>query len=321
MKQLLIPLRKVIAIFLTFYFFLATLSVRSDNIAPLDEERLRLHLTVISDIHTEGNNIPRFKINARSLKNLGSVKDVTDALVLLGDNTMNGQAGESLLCYGMLETVNPIKPYYTAMGNHDVGNGDESNGSFEKLRERQLGYLQAFVDKDLEELYYSKTVNGYSLIIPAPDSEESAARTLSDKQLDWLEAQLDAAAETGKPIFVFNHYPASRIGQGHDRYAALVTKYPNTFVIVGHMHYYIRFGRLYGAHVTPEIWVPCLSMMDENGEANDKTGLGYLLEVYDDEVVFRGMNFYEGRLTDVEQRYALQTPQAEEPEIPPAIGF
>ena len=33
------------------------------------------------------------------------------------------------------------------------------------------------------------------------------------------------------------------------------------------------------------------------------------------------MNFYEGRLTDVEQRYALQTPQAEEPEIPPAIGF
>ena len=148
---------------------------------------------------------------------------------------------------------------------------------------------------------------------PPTDGERS--------HLDWLEAQLDAAAETGKPIFVFNHYPASRIGQGHDRYAALVTKYPNTFVIVGHMHYYIRFGRLYGAHVTPEIWVPCLSMMDENGEANDKTGLGYLLEVYDDEVVFRGMNFYEGRLTDVEQRYALQTPQAEEPEIPPAIGF
>lgn len=320
MKKLLIPLRKVFAVFLASYFFLATLSIKPDKIAPLDKETLRLHLTVISDIHTEGNNIPRFKINTRSLKGLGSVKDVTDALVLLGDNTMNGQVGESLLCYGMLETVNPIKPYYTAMGNHDLGNDDESNGSFSKLRERQLDFLNTFVDQSLEELYYSKTVNGYTLIILAPDSAESTDRTLSDKQLDWLEAQLDAAAEADKPIFVFNHYPASHIGQGRDRYTALVTKYPNTFVIVGHMHYYIRFGRLYGEHVTPEIWVPCLSML-EDGEPTEKTGLGYLMEVYDDAVVFRGVNFYEGRLTDVEQRYELQTPQEEPPEIVPVIGF
>ena len=321
MKQLLIPLRKGFAIFLALYFAAAALSVKSDRIAPLDKDGLRLHLTLISDVHTETNNISRFKVNTRSLKHLETVKDVSDALVALGDNTMNGQAFENLLFYGMMEKLNPIHPYYTITGNHDVGNDDASNGSYEKLRERQLDFLQTFVDKDLEELYYSKTLKGYSLIFLAPDSTESDDRNYSDKQLDWLEAQLDAAAQSGKPIFVFAHYPSSHVKQGHDRYVQLLTKYPNTFLMVGHMHYYIHFGRLRGENVTPEIWVPCLSMMADDGSASDKTGLGYLMEVYDNEVVFRGMNFYEGKLTDVEQRYALQMQQAEEPEIPPAIGF
>lgn len=320
MKKMLIPLRKAVAIFLATYFFFATLSIKSGKILPLDENALRLHLTVISDLHTETNNLARFKINTRSLKQLNSVKDVTDALVLLGDNTMNGQITESLLFYGMLETVNPIRPYYPVMGNHDLGNVSEPDGSFPKLRERQLDYLQTFADKSLQELYYSKTVNGYTLIFLAPDTEECNERNLSDAQLDWLEAQLDAASQTGKPVFVFNHYPASHINAGHDRYLQLVTKYPDTFVLVGHMHYYIYFGRLRGENTTPEIWVPCLSMLDENSEPTDKTGLGYLMEVYDDAVVFRGVNFYAGCLTDTEQRYALKT-QQETPDILPAIGF
>lgn len=317
MKQLLIPLRKALAVFLALYFAIAALSFKPEKIAPLDEENLRLHLTLVSDIHTETNNIPRFKVNTRSLKGLGAVKGISDALVALGDNTMNGQELESLLFYGMMETVNPIRPYYTLIGNHDVGNDDASNGSFAKLRERQLGFLQTFVDKSLEELYYSKTVNGYTLIFLAPDTGECHERNYSDKQLDWLEAQLDAASQSGKPIFVFAHHPTSYVQQGHDRYVQLLTKYPNTFLMVGHMHYYIHFTLLRGENVTPEIWVPCLSMMDENGEAYDKTGLGYLMEVYDGEVVFRGVNFYEGRLTDVEEHYALQTPQTEGPEIVP----
>ena len=321
MKQLLFLLRKGLALFLAIYFLCLALPIKSDTIAPLDADNLKLQLAVMADLHTEGNSIARFKVNTQSVKHLDAVKDTADALVLLGDNTMNGQRGEALFFYGLMETVNPIRPYYPIMGNHDVGNEDESNGSFSKLRERQLDYLNTFVDRSLTELYYSKTVNGYTLIFMAPDTEECHERNFSDAQLDWLEAQLDAAAETGLPIFIFNHHPTSRVGDGYDRYAQLVTKYPNTFIVVGHMHYYIYFTRVYGENVTPEIWVPCLSMMDEDGTANDKTGLGYLMEVYDNEVVFRGMNFYEGKLTDVEQRYDLITPQEEEPELPPAIGF
>ena len=87
------------------------------------------------------------------------------------------------------------------------------------------------------------------------------------------------------------------------------------------MHYYVRFTTIWGGdNPTPEIWVPCLSMLGENSDPVDETGLGYLMEVYDDSVVFRGMNFYTGALTDVTQTYPLQT-QADDDEIPIAIGY
>ena len=167
-------------------------------------------------------------------------------------------------------------------------------------------------------------VVAYTLIFLAPDTSECQERNYSDAQLDFLEAQLDAAAEGSKPVFVFTHYPASRVDQGYERYVSLMTKYPNTFAVVGHMHYYIRFDTIRGGEYrTPEIWVPCLSMMGDDGGPTDKTGLGYLMEVYDDTVVFRGINYYTGELTDVEQTYALQTQTSEQPDddIPVAIGY
>jgi hypothetical protein len=325
MKQLLIPLRKGVALFLAIYFLCLALPIKSERIAPLDKDKLRLQLALMSDLHTEGNNIGRFKINTQSVKHLDAVKDTADALVLLGDNTMNGYGGEALFFYGLMETVNPIRPYYPIIGNHDVGNGDASKGSFEEQRERQLDYLNTFVDRSLTELYYSKTLHDYTLIFLAPDSLECHERNYSDAQLDFLEAQLDAAAERGKPVFVFTHYPASHVEQGYARYRSLVTKYPNTFVVVGHMHYYVRFDTIRGGdYRTPEIWVPCLSMMEDDGSPNDKSGLGFLMEAYDETVVFRGINFYTGELTDVEQTYRLQTQTPAEPDdddIPIAIGY
>ena len=322
MKKLLIPLRKGLALFLAVYFLCLALPIKSEKIAPLDADNLRLQLAVMSDLHTEGNNNGRFKANTQSVKHLDAVKDTADALVLLGDNTMNGFGGEALFFYGLMETVNPIRPYYPIIGNHDVGNGDESKGSFEEQRERQLDYLNTFVDASLTELYYSKTLNGYSLIFLAPDSLECHERNYSDAQLDFLEAQLDAAAESDKPIFVFTHYPASHVEQGYDRYRSLVTKYPNTFVVVGHMHYYVRFNTIWGGdNPTPEIWVPCLSMLGDENDPVDETGLGFLAEVYDDSVVFRGINFYTGTLTDATQTYPLQTPEQPDDDIPIAIGY
>ena len=44
MKRLLIPLRKALALFLAIYFLCLALPIKSEPIAPLDADRLRLQL-------------------------------------------------------------------------------------------------------------------------------------------------------------------------------------------------------------------------------------------------------------------------------------
>lgn len=314
--------RRAIALFLAFYFVLVTFSLKPASIEPLDRENLQLDLALISDVHTEGNNQTRFDVNSACFKNLEGGREEIDALVLLGDLTMNGKEGEYLFFYGMMERVNPIRPYYPIIGNHDVGNSTEVD--FSDYQSRALGYLRTFVDKDINALYYSEVVKGYHLIFLAPDAAESTSRHLSEAQLDWLEAELDAAAESGLSIFVFNHYPYNRMDDTcEDRYVELLNKYDNTFVIVGHMHHYMRTAVIPGEKKTPEIWVPCVSMLNGNNEPYSSTGRGYFMEVYPDTVEFRAFNFYTDEFFDWSAAFPLKgaASEPEEPPIGPAIGW
>ena len=305
MTAILSVLRRALAALLSLYFVLFTLRLKPAPIEPMDKDALLMELALIADAHTEGNNLTRFNVNAACFKNLEGGKDTVDALVLLGDNTMNGYAGEYLYFYGMMEHVNPVKPYYPIAGNHDLDSDDPETRS-EKAA-RTLQYLQAFVDEEIEELYYAKTVKGCRLIfLAAVQTDDSDGRRLSETQLGWFEAELDAAAETGLPIFVFNHFPYYYMDDTcRGRYVELLNRYDNTFVIVGHMHYYMRASVIPGEKGTPEIWVPCVTMLGDNNEPVEETGRGYLMEVYADRVEFRGYNYYTQEFLDWSRTYPL----------------
>ena len=55
-----------------------------------DPQSCRLHFTVLSDVHVEGNNYTRYRVFARSLQDVRKNASGTDAVVFLGDSTMNG---------------------------------------------------------------------------------------------------------------------------------------------------------------------------------------------------------------------------------------
>ncbi len=318
MQKILMFFRKITAVLLGPVFFLSTLTAAPEKIQPRDRDSLKLDLAILADVHMEGNNFGRFAMLSKAFKNLNAVKNDADALILLGDNTMNGQTGEFLLFYGMLETVNPIKPYYTIVGNHDVGNSESAD--FAAYQKRNLEFMQTFVDQDLKTLYYAKVINGYHLIFLAPDAGESAQRTFSDAQMDFLETELNKAKESGLPAFVFNHYPGSRAS--NSRFTDILESYEKTFLIVGHMHSYTRFTSVSGTNI-PEIWVPCFGRMDDKNEkASGRSGWGYQMEVYDDKVSFRGVNYYAGTLLEnVTQEYTLTDDgvKAIDPMITPPI--
>ncbi|MCR5485396.1 MAG: metallophosphoesterase [Clostridiales bacterium] len=297
--------RRALAAFLSLYFVLFTARMKPDTIEPLDRDNLKMELALIADAHTEGNNKTRFDVNSTCFKNLKGGKDTIDALILLGDNTMNGQAGEYLFFYGMMEHVNPIKQYYPIVGNHDLDNDDPKIR--EKKAARTLQYLQTFVDDKIDDLYYSETVKGYRLIfLSAPQTDESSGRRLSENELDWFEDELDEAAKTGLPIFVFNHFPYYYMDDTcYDRYIGLLNRYDDIFVVVGHMHYYMRAYTIPGEKRTPEIWVPCVTMLGDDNEPVDETGRGYLLEVYPDRVEVRSYNYYRQEFLDFTRTYPL----------------
>ena len=118
-----------------------TIGQKVNTFESLDKKNIKLDVTLMSDIHMEGNVPQKYYDIPRAFNALNGGKDYIDAVVMVGDNSMCAQNIENMFFYGVLERINPIKPYYPAMGNHDVGCDDEQFGTFEELRERQLQYL------------------------------------------------------------------------------------------------------------------------------------------------------------------------------------
>ena len=137
---------------------------------------------------------------------------------------------------------------------------------------------------------------------------------ISDAQLEWLDSEI--AAENGKPTFVICHQPlklthdlpntwgngtnlnAGSVGDQSDEIKEILTKYENVVFITGHLH--TGFGdasyeTIDNLHI---VNVPALSIDNKDGKYNG-SGLGYIVEVYDEEIIFRARNLETGEwLTD-----------------------
>ena len=65
-----------------------------------DPDACVLNFSILSDSHIEGNNFARYKIFNNALQNVTQNQSGNDAIVFLGDNTMNGQHIENMLFHG-----------------------------------------------------------------------------------------------------------------------------------------------------------------------------------------------------------------------------
>ena len=267
-----------------------------------DPEHCRLHFSVLSDSHIEGNNTPRYKAFAQSLQNVKKNRSGNDAVVFLGDNTMNGQNIENLLFHGTAalylrgETILPV------IGNHDLGNG---NGQGRKLEKRWLDYTAAFFGRQLEHPYYYEVIDGcYFIVLGIEALQDDDETVTTEAQIAWLEDVLAKAAESGKPAFVFSHYPMDyaedETGLSTDRLVDLLAAYAeahDVFAFVGHTHMPLHlFWSFHDYDGFPEIYLPRLTELygSEDREYGSGTGVGIEVEVYENEVLIRGRNFVTG---------------------------
>ena len=316
---------RFIAALLAAVMLLGTASIRYAEYDVYDPENCLLDFSVLSDSHIEGNNIPRYNVLAGSLRDVKKNASGNDAVVFLGDNTMNCQHIENLLFHGAVASVLRGEKILPVMGNHDIGNGE---GDYAKLQQRWYDYTKAFFGLELEHPYYYEVIDGYYFIVLGMEDQLVYEMTMTDAQFAWLEGVLADAKSSGKPVFVFSHYPADDVtdedGEYTDRLIDMLAEYNrenDLFYFCGHTHMPMYlFWSFHDSDGFPEIYLPRLTDL---GGADDReiianSGDGAVVEVYGDRVTVRCRNFYHGewKVDDketgemCEMSYELKNPAA-----------
>lgn len=315
-------LLRVIAAILTAVMLLLSGLGTGDAYDVREPDACLMNFAVFSDVHVEGNNLTRYKVFTRAMQDVKRHESGHDAVVFLGDSTMNGQHIENLFFHGALHALLRKENVLTVIGNHDVGNGQ---GDYEKLQNRWYDYTRAFFGRKLTTPYYYEVVDGCYFIFLAQELQRVYEMPMSDAQFDFLADVLEKAADSGKPAFVFEHFPTNYATDldlvPTDRLTNMLAGYNrehDLFVFVGHTHMPMHMSWSFHTYDGyPETYLPSLTRLG-GGEADDKvlddTGVGLEVEVYENEVVLRARDFYrsewytDGTQDDtlIEQTYLLK---------------
>lgn len=309
-------LYKILAVLLAVFVFSPSGEVAS--YAPLSREEMQFSFTVLSDGHMEGNSSDKHTLYGEGFRDMASAEVQSRALVMVGDNTMNGQVFENAILYGLLRKYNTVDTVLMAVGNHDICPGKHNQGDYDTLRERFIRFNNTFLDNQIDELYYARIIEGCYFIVLASDCDAGIAQYISPEQFEWLEGVLKEADKSGKPVFLFSHWPLNHVfskvwqeghvGEQSDELHALLQKYDNRiFFFTGHLHmgiYEDGYGIAEEGKIT-YINVPSFGSENTDGDADvQNTGMGLQTEVYADEVVVRVRDFAAHEWTKYEYRFA-----------------
>ena len=265
-----------------------------------EPEACQLNFSILSDSHIEGNNFNRYKVFERSLQDVKKNQSGNDAIVFLGDNTMNGQNIENMLFHGTVNMLLKGEKVLPVVGNHDIGNG---NGDYATLQNRWYDYTEAFFGMKLDHPYYYEVIDGCYFIVLSTEDQLVHEMLVTEAQFTWLEGVLAKAAESGRPVFVFCHYPTDyaidETGEETSRLTDMMAAYNETndlFYFCGHTHMPLfQFWSFHTYDGFPETYLPRLTdLSGDDDEIFGRSGVGIEVEVYQNEVAIRGRNFYAG---------------------------
>lgn len=311
---------KTLALVMSLFIFMP-LGSTPETIDKTDAENCLLSATILSDLHMEGTNPERHKRVGGVLR--AAKQADTDLLLLLGDNTMNGQIVETLFAYGLVTRFFNNNDVIIAPGNHDMDTSENTNGTFETLQNRYVTMRNNFFGNSGDKVYYSREENGYKFIVLGGEgrTEEDGKQIISDEQLSWLENELSDAKESGKPCFIINHYLVYgrngwrstadfNITDQNDRLTEILeTSGVRTFYFCGHSHYGVSDDSVQTTNNVTYINLPATGNPGNYYPANEscgKDGIGMQMEVYEDSVVLRFRNYLTGEWLEGYDNYVFE---------------
>ena len=276
--------------FLLSIVLLFTAPAQPATIIEAKEPNAKLQFGVVADVHMETYTLFRFAGFAKTLQDMGAAKQRQDALVLVGDNTMNGQPTEYIMLYGLLSQYNRAANTLVAMGNHDLNRG--AYATPDAIARHNL-FLRSYTGMVNDKPYYSKEINGYTFIVLGDeDPQEDTTAVISQAQLDWLKKTLDECP-AGVPRFIFLHqslnhvfanYGWGGVGEQSEAIRKIIENRGNVYFFSGHLH------TSQAVKLENEVVYVNLPTLLSGGT----NGIGFQVEVYGNKVLLRARNYITG---------------------------
>lgn len=264
---------------------------------------------VLSDIHLRPDNychgIDDFNRAIPCMQNLGA-----EFVGIAGDIGFYGNINELELYQSAKNNLAAV-PFYAVRGNHDKPFSDADWQTYTGFAPNHEfvynGDVFLFVSLDYVNNTTSTVDVGYAV------------------GLAWLKERLDRYKEAR--IFIFIHFPPTgysglRDGQYYgwskastedDEFVSVINQTKNVIVFTGHTHYKLQVEDTYdnmniyrfNASRTALVHVPsCAYPRNANSDSEESLSQGYLVEVYEQGVMIRGVDLVAGELMP-EYEYAL----------------
>ncbi|RJG16637.1 metallophosphoesterase [Paenibacillus thiaminolyticus] len=264
----------------------------------------RLVFPVISDVHIAPTGEESIHKYEQALWYLNARAPRQDAFVIVGDLTNNGTVEE------YERHMNTLRKYkqdgaelLIAIGNHDYWNDLPA-------KEAQARFLDM---TGMEAMYYHRVIQGYHFIILATEDKPTHGYFSLD-QIEWLKRQLEEAAADApdRPIFVFLHQHLKDTVYGSEEWGiqenigelmAALDPYPQVITFSGHSHYPLNDPRSIHQKRFTSVGTASVSYMEVEGgklqgnlpPGHEKFSQGCLVEVYEDKVAIRRLDFAHQR--------------------------
>lgn len=303
---------KILAFCMSIFYMVTPYVAPSDKdaIDNLDKD-VKLTAAMWADPQVSNYLLERMPIIKGAGEDLANSSVDIDALVIAGDIAENGLQCEFDTVYDCVKDA-PVKNHIMATGNHDVRLRlyKQSIARFcdftNRLNENSGSELR------IDDAHYSYEVNGYTFIVMGTDRTEFEEAYIDDAQLEWLDTTLREKSGKGKPVFVILHQilkdthglpvtwgsgtnkNAGSVGEQSVYIKAILNRYTDVILITGHMHTgfgqytYQKIGNFHSVNL------PSITINNKDGDYNGP-GIGYMMEVYSEKVVFRARDFDEGK--------------------------
>lgn len=302
----------------------------ADAVYSVPKQRLFKHskrytFASYSDIHTDAvkKNYKYDETHWRNALDVAALRK-TDFIVLSGDYVNNNVDFEGInktewrTYLRVLSESDYLNPVYEAIGNHEI----RQNPVLETP-----DYIKATgLENDItscDKAYFEKTLNGDHFIFMALEKGFRPTKkqdNFSTEQLDWLESLLEKYSGDGKNIYIIEHALFNKYGAGdriddtpyyniplYDeapstiRFKNLLEKYKNVIFISGHTH--IAFEYQYNFSDNNGTSAQMIHNSSVGGSRHIINGTlnsdykiedseGYIVDVYDDSIIFKGTNLY-----------------------------